>query len=402
MLLVFIVLGGCVVLLPLRRRAPAALDPGAVIPQGVRNALDALAEGLAVIDAQERILLVNTAFATRIGQPAAQLLGRSLAALAWLPPEGRTALPPLPWREVLAGHKTDVRGELRSETAGRQASRFAVHAVAIVDDDGTRHGAVVVFDDLTAVEQANGELRRALRKIEGMQRDLARQNQELLVLATRDALTSVLNRRALFEAFATLFDEARVAGTELSCIMVDIDRFKSVNDRYGHGVGDKVIKRIAEVLGDTARATDLVGRYGGEEFCVLLPRTSLDEAREVAERFRLAIQDGVGAKFSTPLKITASFGVSSTRHGAAEPLELCNQADRALYFAKESGRNRVATWPEAAAHAAGPAAPSAPPPASVEQVLRERITALERALRDSERARRGADASSALADSSPK
>lgn len=395
--------GGAMSLLFLRR-ADDELDPGSVIPPRVRRALDALAEGLVVLDAQERIVFANTAFATRIGRPAEGLVDGSLATLGWLPPEGKTTLPPLPWLDVLTGHKPEARGELRSEAAGRQALTFAVHAVAITAEDGTRRGAVVTFDDLTDVEQANGELRRALQKIEGMQRDLARQNQALLVLATRDALTEVLNRRALFDAFENLFGATRDGDSELSCIMVDIDRFKAVNDRYGHGVGDKVIRMVADVLAATARATDLVGRYGGEEFCVLLPQTTLDEARAVAERIRLGIQHEVGAKFSTPLTITASFGVSSTRHGAAEALELCNQADRALYLAKESGRNRVATWPEVVAQAQAPPAAAGPaslpqtgPPAAVEQALRERITALERALGDRERAGRGVDENRAAA-----
>lgn len=397
----FVAVAGFIAYLVLLRRALSELDPSAVIPQRVRNALDALAEGLVVVDAEGRIMLANRAFTTRLGVPAERLLGNALDGLEWLPPDGEGPAAP-PWAAVLAGRASEAQGQLRIATADRQRFTFAVNAAVVTAGDGSPRGAFITFDDLTAVEQTNDELRRTLQKVEVMQRDLARQNQELLVLATRDSLSGVLNRRALFEAFDNLLTQANQQGGEVSCLMVDIDRFKSINDRYGHGVGDKVIKMVAGALNDTARATDLVGRYGGEEFCVLLPDTPLEEAREVAERIRRAIQDGVGVKFSTPMTVTASFGVSSTRFGATAPLDLCNQADRALYVAKESGRNRVVTWPEASAYAAetpavvaeppatAAAAPSAPPAGNEDAALRDRIAALERALTDSERARAGA------------
>ncbi len=269
----FVVFGGFFAYMAFLRRALSELDPSAVVPQRVRGALDALAEGLVILDEQERILLANTAFARKLARTPESLVGVPLSSLAWLPADGMATLPPFPWNTVLAGEQAEGNTHLRLETAAKLAHTFALHAVGVLAADGAVRGALVTFDDLTGIEQANGELRRTLSKLETMQRDLARQNQELQVLATRDALSGSLNRRAIFEAFENLLRDSRETREELSCIMVDIDKFKSINDRYGHGVGDKVIKIVAGILNDTARATDLVGRYGGEEFCVLLPNT---------------------------------------------------------------------------------------------------------------------------------
>ncbi len=122
--------------------------------------------------------------------------------------------------------------------------------------------------------------------------------------------------------------------------MVDIDFFKSVNDHHGHATGDQVIKAVADVLKTCTRDSDLVGRYGGEEFCVVLPKLHLDKAAEIAERIRQTIEK----KSCSGVNITISLGVSCLESNTNKPDELINQADKALYAAKKSGRNRVVTW----------------------------------------------------------
>jgi diguanylate cyclase (GGDEF)-like protein len=221
---------------------------------------------------------------------------------------------------------------------------FTVNASPISSAKGKIRGALITFNDVTEIEEKNEELRRTLGKLKYSQREIKRQNQELHVLATRDPLTDVLNRRSFFQGFETLFAEAREENEELACIMVDIDHFKSVNDRFGHAVGDKVIKLLAKVLTEISRPNDLVGRFGGEEFCVALPGANSNACAAVAERMRLAIQEGHGAKFANAMRITSSFGVSDVSNGAATVAELVDQADKSLYVAKESGRNRVVSW----------------------------------------------------------
>jgi diguanylate cyclase (GGDEF)-like protein/putative nucleotidyltransferase with HDIG domain len=124
--------------------------------------------------------------------------------------------------------------------------------------------------------------------------------------------------------------------------MVDIDYFKRINDRYGHSVGDQVLQHVAERLRSLVRDCDLICRYGGEEFCVLLPQTNLESAKQAGERYRKMIETSPCGSIA----VTVSVGVSSIRLGAKAPLELLDQADKALYGAKRSGRNRVCGWDE--------------------------------------------------------
>jgi len=199
---------------------------------------------------------------------------------------------------------------------------------------------LVTFDDITQLEEKNFELNDLVEKLQLANDEIHVKSQELETLANCDPLTLCLNRRSLALNFDTLFAQAKAGGAHLSCIMVDIDFFKSVNDNYGHSTGDQVIKAVADVLKTCTRDSDLVGRYGGEEFCVVLPKLYLDKAAQIAERIRQAIEK----KSCSGVKITVSLGVSTLESNTNKPDELVNQADKALYAAKKSGRNRVVTW----------------------------------------------------------
>jgi diguanylate cyclase (GGDEF)-like protein len=126
--------------------------------------------------------------------------------------------------------------------------------------------------------------------------------------------------------------------------MVDLDNFKSVNDNYGHARGDEVIKMLSKTLKTCTRKIDLVGRYGGEEFCLVLPGISEEMAITVSERIRLEIQEKSEKRFNGQPEVTASIGVSSMSGNPKNPDDLVNKADQALYVAKESGRNQVVLW----------------------------------------------------------
>ena len=128
--------------------------------------------------------------------------------------------------------------------------------------------------------------------------------------------------------------------------MADIDHFKSINDRCGHAVGDEAIKRFAEILRACVREGDLVGRYGGEEFCIVVAGLDGQRAMQLAEtmRQRLAAESGAGRTDGHPLTMSASFGVTTMFQGARNEAELVDQADQAMYMAKQSGRNRVVAF----------------------------------------------------------
>ena len=164
-------------------------------------------------------------------------------------------------------------------------------------------------------------------------------------MATHDTLTNLLNRRALYTSAQTELNRSVRENSPLSLIMLDIDHFKSVNDAYGHPTGDKALCLVAETLLQNKRDYDLVGRWGGEEFLALLPKTSLADTRMIAERFRAGIEAaGLRMPEGRSVKVTVSLGVSSTASGSLDIEELIRQADEALYLAKSAGRNRVCTY----------------------------------------------------------
>ena len=147
--------------------------------------------------------------------------------------------------------------------------------------------------------------------------------------------------------------EAAKGGGDICCIMTDIDHFKGFNDLYGHLVGDQVIQVVAKTLGGSIRNGDMLCRYGGEEFCILLPNTKVADACTVAERARASIEATASSSIRSVQvrKITSSFGVSCISDGAANLQELIDQADQALYASKEAGRNRVTIWTAETHHA---------------------------------------------------
>jgi diguanylate cyclase (GGDEF)-like protein/PAS domain S-box-containing protein len=343
-LTLFVALVGFLLYLVFLKRALRELNPDAVIPDRVRKALDTLAEGLLILDQKEHILFANAAFAKKTGLTAKTLMGKKARDLDWeINGEAREKTL-FPWTRINQGETVNTRVQLKLITEMKERYTFQVSASPINGQSNEVRGALVTFDDVTEIEHKNTELEQTLGRLKQSQKEISRQNQELQVLATRDPLTNCMNRRSFFEGFKTLFQEAREQGEELSCIMTDIDHFKSVNDRFGHATGDKVIKLVAGILINTVRPNDLVGRYGGEEFCVVLQGADMAFAHSVAERMRSALLNGNEIKFTSAIRITASFGVSSLADGAPDPSEMVNQADIALYAAKENGRNRVVGW----------------------------------------------------------
>ena len=178
-------------------------------------------------------------------------------------------------------------------------------------------------------------------RIVNLERALRKANLDLSVQATTDALTATLNRMALLQRLDECLARARRERSSLAVLMIDIDHFKTINDTHGHAVGDHVLIELARRLRQSCRSYDVLGRYGGEEFVVVLPNCAAAEGRIVAEHMRKAIAD---VPFVTPegeLNVAISIGVaSSSAHPEMTPL--LKAADDALYIAKRNGRNRTA------------------------------------------------------------
>lgn len=178
----------------------------------------------------------------------------------------------------------------------------------------------------------------------------ARLFDEVQRLATHDYLTGIYNRRHFMELARQVFARARRYGEDLAIIMIDVDRFKSINDTYGHLVGDLVLQKIAQTCQEQLRASDIIGRYGGEEFIVLLPNTTTNEisaaheplpAFQIAERLRKSVEALVISSERGEIRVTISLGVAGKTSNTDHLELLTDHADRALMEAKSAGRNRV-------------------------------------------------------------
>ena len=186
---------------------------------------------------------------------------------------------------------------------------------------------------------------KSLLRIKGLQEELARANEALLKASQTDGLTGLDNRRHVEERLTEMFTHAARLNEPLACVMCDLDHFKSVNDEHGHQAGDAVLRQVAEILRDSAREIDRVGRYGGEEFIVLLPNANLEDAAAFAERVRREVEARTFAYDGGTLKRTLSAGAAAWPDPAIRHQEaLVKAADDALYVAKEHGRNRVEVY----------------------------------------------------------
>jgi diguanylate cyclase len=174
------------------------------------------------------------------------------------------------------------------------------------------------------------------------QTELQQKQRELERLTRLDGLTGLFNRNTFTELTRTELARAQRQGSATSLLLLDLDFFKRVNDTWGHPAGDAVLRHVAALTANTVRSTDLVGRLGGEEFIVLLPATSLDTARRVAEKLRGRLEISPVPWENTMIPVTASFGLAGTTATQKREFEsLYTDADKALYLAKQRGRNNV-------------------------------------------------------------
>jgi diguanylate cyclase (GGDEF)-like protein len=201
----------------------------------------------------------------------------------------------------------------------------------------------IEFGELKARLRSMLRIKRLQEELEERERQLLEANERLRYMSQTDGLTGLDNRRHIEQQLDDMFAHAKRLNEPLSCVMCDLDRFKTVNDSYGHHAGDAVLKQFARILKNEAREkVDRVGRYGGEEFMLLLPGTVLDAAVTFAERVRKEVESRTFTFDGGTVKRTASFGVAGWPHPRITNCDdLVRAADDALYVAKETGRNRA-------------------------------------------------------------
>jgi diguanylate cyclase (GGDEF)-like protein len=213
-----------------------------------------------------------------------------------------------------------------------------------------------VVSDVVELVRSGGTSDENMRELEARVAQLQRENIELIMknrvlaeVSARDSLTGLYNRWYVMEKIESEMNRSLRHGSPVALLMLDIDHFKRINDSFGHAAGDSVLKSFGQVLRESCRVYDVPGRYGGEEFCIVLPETRIGNTTAVAQRIRQRLSesrfDVGGDRVAT---ITASMGIAGMDSVADEGLvssaALIERADRALYSAKHRGRDRIEVW----------------------------------------------------------
>lgn len=298
-----------------RKRIEQAFEDAA---QRTRAILSAVPDPVITIDVAGTIRSVNLAAEELLGYPRSKLVGRNVKML-------------MPG-DVAVHHDGFLRnyvetGETKIIGIGREVEALRA--------DGTTFTAELRISEF----YASGR-----RMFTGVLRDITERKlaeAQLRELATTDPLTGLKNRRAFEEHLSSEFERWRRYGQPSSLILIDADHFKRLNDSFGHQAGDEVLKVIGQICLDVVRSIDTVARLGGEEFCILLPSTGVDDACAVAERIRQLAEARVIVSQEHRIPFTLSFGVSEASKALHDSDKLLRAADEALYAAKEGGRNRV-------------------------------------------------------------
>ena len=347
MMIMLMSVGGFLIYYAYLRRAMHYLDPSAAVPERVHKAFDTLADALLVLDTDGRILLANAAFQRMNGSTKKITIGMGISEIAWLK-NATISMGPLgaPWERALREQVAVTDIHMRAINDAATTIDLSVSCSLVRDDNGTMRGCLVSLTDQSELERSNEQLRNAIAEIGQSRARIKAQNEKLQHLASRDPLTACFNRRAFFEQLAPKFSSALRNNDNLCCIMTDIDHFKNFNDLYGHAVGDQVIRTVATNIERQLRQEDLLCRYGGEEFCIVLFDVNTETAFNIAERIRIALENhGNSAVRSIEVhQITSSFGIASLADGAGTVEHLIEQADSALYASKANGRNRTTIW----------------------------------------------------------
>jgi diguanylate cyclase (GGDEF)-like protein/PAS domain S-box-containing protein len=281
-----------------------------------------------IFDNEYRIIRVNDAYAHLKNKRVNDLIGRKCFEVL----EGRTG--------VCEGCVVDktfssvdpcAKDKLITLRGGTEMW-VEIYTYPILDENGRPSHVIEYTRDITERKKSEDEKRRLIKKLEHLSRT--------------DSLTGLINRRALAGSLVYEIDRAKRFKSELSLILCDIDNFKEINDTYGHDAGDRALQALSATLKTILRKTDIAGRYGGDEFMLILPQTSIKGAAHLAEKLLAAVKDAdLRLLDDKPVRLSMSIGIAGVKAGVdRENIDsLVKRADDAMYASKQSGKNRVST-----------------------------------------------------------
>ncbi|HEY5610010.1 MAG TPA: GGDEF domain-containing protein [Thermoanaerobaculia bacterium] len=253
----------------------------------------------------------------------------------------------------LAEYEHEVESESVVFARGTDGSRRL--AIRSRDDRAIDAVERQLLREIASLIQRDGSCRSESQALDQRLKMLERENVELTLknralaeISSRDALTGLFTRWFVLDKIEAELNRALRYGSSMSVLMLDIDHFKQINDSHGHPAGDQILQAVGYVLKDSCRIYDVPGRYGGEEFCLMLPETKTESTFNVAERIRKRIDTNPFTASGSNLHVTTSIGVANLDsipdEGVFGASTLIERADRALYAAKDRGRNRVEIW----------------------------------------------------------
>ncbi len=303
----------------------------------LRKLFDLSVDVLIIVDVQaERIVAYNPAYEMSLGYTAEWLETHNFLDIVHPDDRGRTVAE----MAQAFGGVTTVLFEIRCVTMDGDTRWFQWSSRA----DPETGRAYAAGRDVTSTHVDTERLQRYADLLERTQQELKDAIEELTRVSNTDPLTGLLNRRAFEKRAMEELSRAERSGDSIAVAMLDIDHFKAVNDKYGHPMGDVVLREVARRLDAARRHSDIVGRWGGEEFVALFPETTLEESRAAAERLVLAVAARpitVGQQ-QIPIRLSGGVTAAAVTHGFGL-LELVGAADRALLRAKKEGRDRIET-----------------------------------------------------------
>ncbi|MBU0682383.1 MAG: diguanylate cyclase [Proteobacteria bacterium] len=302
----------------------------------LRRILDGLNEGVIIVDCDGIVTFANPAACLMLAWRKDYLDTKLKAIMSCC--DGNT-LPFLQRNGALAhaireGSVLSGIERIMSKTSACFTVEY--QAIALKEDDNIM-GAAITLNNISERIMAEGALGEANKRLQRVNNELKIKNKRLQESAVTDSLTNLYNHRHIIERLQEHVSASERYQRDLSVMMFDIDFFKKVNDTYGHPFGDEVLEQVSNTLREVIRTVDIAGRYGGEEFLVVMPETGLSKAKAIAERIRLALE---ALTWKHPIKVTISAGVAMWKK-CESASELISRADTLLYEAKQGGRNQI-------------------------------------------------------------
>lgn len=302
----------------------AKLQSTLVTKTYLENVIDSVGDILIIMDSDLKILRINQYTRLFLGKPCGQIVGSPIDTLF----DSSSSLRDLQAKLILNPRLENIEGTMIKDN--HQKTTVIASISAYRSEDGQILGYILNAKDISKTKQI-------LKKLEESNLFLKKQESILLTQSTIDALTGACNRGCIFSILEDIHSNTPYLYGTFSVMMIDLDHFKSVNDRFGHQAGDAVLVETVQIIMDNLRKSDFLGRYGGEEFLIVMPDTTLDEGYQIAQRIRIKIKDT--RFYHDRIDLTISGGIAEWDHNSIS--ELIETADRLLYQAKKQGRNTI-------------------------------------------------------------